>query len=787
MKWLSFKKPRPSGASSLQEESAARDRVVQRDLFAWSLLAGVVLLAVLAGPFFAGRVYTRDDLGAFHLPTRAFYAEQLQRGEPFDWMPSLFSGFYLTGEGQAGTYHPAHLLLYRLLPLRAAMAWEWLLPYPMMLGGMFLLLRRRLHRADAAMFGAVLFTFSTFNLLHFVHPNAIAVVAHIPWLLWTLDIILVEAGRRRVALAAAGYALLTGSQLLVGYPQYVWFSLLTEAAFVAFVALRRRYEPRAGCLYCANCGDCVGCDHLPWSRVALAKLCGLLIGWVQVLPTVDALAHAAQRGAGSVFAESGSLNPANLLQLLAPYWFTDRVIGTNTHESSVYLGAVPLVLIVWLFARRKRLGREAALVAATAGFAAFALVMALGKYAGLYRLQTWLPLIGSFRFPCRYLVLFQLGVAVLAAFGFTLLVREYRESRSRRESAKDTAPPRSRFRELWNRFEPLWLVAIASLVIALIGLPNAGSEAVNPWPAVMAGPLLFAVAVGFTATAACGHRWALVGLVLFAAADLGLYGASYGIYPSSERLDHYVKRIHSPPGPQSRIVTDALRFGQPGPRWGNQVTLTGARRADGYAGLEPGQRLPLDSIEALRVAGVDWVRRSERTERIAGLIHHDAHWLRVPSPLPRARLVADVKVSEHPHRALKQVDVAKTAIVEARPKREPAGDDSFPAGPTGSVELVHDRPGCLRMTVDCPARRLLVISERFHPGWRAVIDGQPQPVIRVNGDFIGCVVGPGSQHVELTFSPRSLRWGRMVSMLGLALTAVCCFVHGRKKTVRSER
>ena len=51
-----------------------------RNLTAWSLLAGLLLLAGLAGPFFAGRIYTADDLGAFHLPLRAFYADQLARG-----------------------------------------------------------------------------------------------------------------------------------------------------------------------------------------------------------------------------------------------------------------------------------------------------------------------------------------------------------------------------------------------------------------------------------------------------------------------------------------------------------------------------------------------------------------------------------------------------------------------------------------------------------------------------------------------------------------------------------
>jgi hypothetical protein len=36
-------------------------------------------------------------------------------------------------------------------------------------------------------------------------------------------------------LATAAIALLTGSQLLLGYPQYVWFSLLAEVCYTAFL------------------------------------------------------------------------------------------------------------------------------------------------------------------------------------------------------------------------------------------------------------------------------------------------------------------------------------------------------------------------------------------------------------------------------------------------------------------------------------------------------------------------------------------------------------------------
>ena len=43
-----------------------------------------------------------------------------------------------------------------------------------------------------------------------------------------------------------------------------------------------------------------------------------------------------------------------------------------------------------------------------------ALLLAMGRYGVLYHAQTWLPLVGSFRFPCRYVVLVQLAAAVLA-------------------------------------------------------------------------------------------------------------------------------------------------------------------------------------------------------------------------------------------------------------------------------------------------------------------------------------------------------------------------------------
>ena len=200
-------------AASLRKEISAR---TERRRAIWILALAIASFAALALPCLLGQIYVADDLGAFHLPLRAFYTEQLAAGGPFDWMPNLFGGFYVTGEGQLGAYHPLHRALYQWLPLPVAFDLELLLSYPFMFAGMYLWLRQRIGRRDAAMFGALAFTFGGFNLLHFVHPNAVAIVAHIPWLLWACDAVLTLPPGTRRATYELAVGLLIASRLLLG-------------------------------------------------------------------------------------------------------------------------------------------------------------------------------------------------------------------------------------------------------------------------------------------------------------------------------------------------------------------------------------------------------------------------------------------------------------------------------------------------------------------------------------------------------------------------------------------
>ena len=714
--------------SSRREPSEARSP--RRNLYAWTLLAALLLFAAMEVPFFAGRVYTYDDLGSFHIPARVFYADQLARGETFDWMPQLFGGFYLSGEGQAGTYHPLHLLLYRFLPINAALAWEFLSSYPFMFIGTHLFLRRRLDDRQGAIFGSLVFTFSGFNLLHFIHPNAVAIVAHIPWLLWATDVAIVDRGSRKAVAAEGLIALLTASQILLGYPQYVWFSLLAESGYILFL-VRNDWKKLS--------------RNVLW-RLPAAKIGGLMIGGIQLLPTVDALAHSARHSADAAFVNLGSLHALNLVQLVAPYLFAGRAYGGNTHEFGLYIGAVPLLLIVWIRYHWSDLGRMRTLATAMAVLGVVGFLLSLGEAGQLYRLQRFLPLVGSFRCPCRYLVLCHLATSVLAAIGLILLL-------GRHESRQETP---------WAELKPIWIVAAAAVLATVVGLALQGNPHLASPAAVLIGPFLICSAAALLTLTVRGSRPALIGLVLFTAVDLGAYGLSYAVYPHSETLDTYASRVTTPPdGSRGRVLADLVSFDRAMPHTGNAMTIFGWHRVGGYVGLEPARQLDYGRLATLRVAGVHWVKNGPTTATIEGLVPHDEEWSKVPRPLNRVRLLTASCQSDDPGRDIERVSIESTALVERQ--------FDLPAGASGTVDVVSDRPGRLHVTTACPADRLLFVAQSYHPGWQARVDGAGCSVFRANGDFLGCLVPPGNHDVVLEFRPPSRRLGFLFSCIGLTL------------------
>ena len=102
-----------------------------------------------------------------------------------------------------------------------------------------------------------------------------------------------------------------------------------------------------------------------------------------------------------------------------------------------------------------------------------------------------------------------------------------------------------------------------------------------------------------------------------------------------------------------------------------------------------------------------------------------------------------------------------------RPAAPAAGDRRPSTGPRAR----HQRPGRLVADVYAQGSRTLAFTERYHDGWLATSDGATVPTVRVEDDFLGCLVPQGAHEVTLRFMPRSFVYGSMLSAFGILLLA----------------
>ena len=712
-------------------------------MFCVGLAAAGLIIFLFALPLSGGLVYTFDDLIRYHLPFRFFYAQSLKAGDSFIWLPNIFCGFYIHGEGQVGMYHPLHLLLYGILPLTTAFNIELVLSFPFMAAGMYLFLRRWKIPRDAAMLGASVFTLSGFNLLHFMHMNATAVAAHIPWLLYAVDVAVGAGKERRAAFAWLAVALLTASQLLLGHPSIFWLSAVAEGFYALLLILSRRSTARQ--LF----------------RLALAKLLGVLIGCVQLVPHWDVAASSVRINPSLDFLQWPSVHPTQVAQLVAPYFFHSGFFEGIPYELKTYNGAMPLLLLALLFVRRKDLGRLRPLAAGAVMLGVLSLVMALGKYGYLHWLQTLLPLVRLLRTPCRYVLLFHLALAIVAAVAFADL----------------STLARRRERIAWRKLWPLALAPIASaapplfLFLADIGFQSAPARffasSATSMELVIAGPALFLTALLVLIMTSRGMQYGLIGIILFTAVDLGAYGFSYIWRFPPRNFESLVDSRPTPP--------NALRYRLQSED--NVLLMKGIRLSDGYVSIPPKRKLEPLNQARLKVAGARWLW-AKRPQFSGGR----AYGVQLPEPLPRVRLVSKALVSSDPNRDIDTIDVGSTALVSREIK--------LAGGPPGKAAIAGDRPGRIRIETEAGSRQLLVLSESYHDGWQVTVDGRKSSVLRIYGDFMGCIVDGGRHEVEFVFRPKSLQAGALLSVIGLGLATafflVSIFWRKRNDGVNSD-
>ncbi len=90
---------------------------------------------------------------------------------------------------------------------------------------------------------------------------------------------------------------------------------------------------------------------------------------------------------------------------------------------------------------------------------------------------------------------------------------------------------------------------------------------------------------------------------------------------------------------------------------------------------------------------------------------------------------------------------------------------------------MEQRDGYLAADVINANQRFLVVSEVWHPGWQARLDGERAPLLKTNVALMGVWAPPGKHRLVLEFRPLYWRGALTASILsGLIVAGLACYV-----------
>jgi Tol biopolymer transport system component/ketosteroid isomerase-like protein len=736
-------------------------------------VVAVIVLLALAGYgrlLRPGRVpYSiHSDLVSMHLGTKAVLYESLRRGDgiPF-WRDDQLSGVPAYTNPESQYTYPLHALFWLLPPAAAAGPTIWL----QLVVGAFVLywvgVTLGLGRA-ACLFMAVagLFNFKLIAITYAGFLPVLSIATLFPLLFAALFRVMREPDLKRTLVLGAAAALC----LDTGGFQLLYDAALLMGGYLAWRAFGWWRESRRG--------DAEGRGHAGRrehaSRVLLAVLVAAVLALgVSAHRLVPMLAEARLLSRSETsyefFVSGYSLTLRHMLNFLYPGSIgrlTDATqAGRYLWEDVTYFGIVPLALAVVGAVRGRRREHTPFLVAG------FAVSLLLAAETPLTRLMhAALPGFGLFRMPIRFVHLAGFFGIALAGVGLEETLALLRARLGLEEIASGArvpgAVPGRGARAAIARLLPVALVAVVAVEGAFYAhryIRTKPTAFVLPQPDYAArlasDATLFRVAPTTRHTIQPGwaaplHLQTVTGYLPY---NLDDYGAFLELLQSG-RIEHTgVYSWADPVHVRRRDLLDVL----------NVKYVVSPIPLDHVAdnGFSEEARAPDQPLFAF----------------FAGMVRSDLYLYRNNRLLDRA-FWADEVVSA-PDRdgviaAIRGNDLRATAVVYGGdpPWRAPA-----PAsGAETKVAVTSSSPGRLALVTTSGARRFLVISEVWHPGWQATLDGEPLPLVACDLTLMGAWIPPGEHRVALRFRP--LHWPLALGITGafiaLWLAAIGACVRG---------
>ncbi len=733
--------------------------------------------------FYLGHLHYQN---AFHLGGLHFWDTSILGGLPYQ--------HYLS---------PIYYVVFSLLPL--TVAHDVLLFCGLCLVGLFtyLFLRRLGLGGLASVFGALAFMFNGYLMVWLEFEHILALAAGLAGSLYFCERLLAY----RTWTAALAIALCLSAGIAIAHPQQSIYLAGFVLCYFAWRVWARRPD---------------GEPPAPWRplvrRFGLTLVTTAVLASGYLLQSADQIVGSGRRSLtfAQLFRQTGSLPPSYLLTLIFPDFFGSPTLGwaaaprptppqpyNNYSELCIYAGVPTLLLALG----GMRLCRKPGVPRFFVGCAWLALLLAGGTIL-YYPIAVLVPGM-ALSTPCRLLFLFGFSLACLAAFSLDRLL-------------EGTSPGQRRVQLV----APVAMLVVAALAVAVLLAPAGpawlwhhfmGEQAAEHPERIathfaITGPafarplalLAGSVILSSALVLLRDRRWRLLcagALTSLLFVDLAGFAWNYNTrspralaYPSTGAIQ-FLQRdpakfrvmslapfyLHNSLAPFGIEDAGGYRSFYPR-RYGEYVFLS-----QGDPGEPPDEFPRWCSFKAmgsplLDVLNVKYVllpKVVEVPEPHFRLVYRgESQVYENLYAFPRAFFAARALVVPDTHRRLETLrgfsrrDFARTVIVErevpqpalARP--EPVGDEVTP------VVIVRYQADAIEMRVDASSAGFVVVSDNYHPDWRAWVDGKPTEILRANHIMRALPVGPGSHLVTMRFLARAEIAGLLVSNLGWLMLVV---------------
>lgn len=387
---------------------AMQERMNKYVPFIWFILIAFVWL----GPTLAGRaIFALDgDLAIYYYAVLNFYSLALHTGQSFLWIPSIFSGFPIYLSQSGGFLDPVNMIIFKLLDGMSGVHVRLALDIILTLWVSFLAARALGLSRTAALFVGPSYLIAL-HLRFLSNPLTANTLFLLPLLIYT------AYGTLRGSLSPLRSGVIAGIglgwALLAGYTQLIVYALILTAIFVLGHVIGMSAQWRTHVRRLAVYGT-------------LTLVLGTILSLPFILPAQKFLPLSARAiPAPLEFATLKVIEPGDLLLAFVPDYLYFPYITSG--RKPMYVGALWFLLamgalLVSLRAVRRKESvtntQKGALVAGGTGL--FALAAAF-KWSPIFWVMTYLPVVGLFRFPFRFMLVGVFLLALLGGYGFDML------------------------------------------------------------------------------------------------------------------------------------------------------------------------------------------------------------------------------------------------------------------------------------------------------------------------------------------------------------------------------